>query len=492
MRVARTVLGGGKSVRIYLSQLWSRSEISFVQIDSEKYVECTKVNNSSIFNSVPYGSFSFNTVKFSPIRRYSTGTAGETSNPESIFIALNGRTLSPEFIEWFRGFTDGEGSFYIQTTRGNSNVQFCFEISLHVDDTNVLNYIHNSLGLGKIYIKNNRSTFIVRNLNDVAVIIDIFFRNTLNTSKYLNFLDFKLAYDLYMDKDQGGADNIIARILAIKGQMNKNRTNFDLGQDHVINITLDWFIGFLEGEGCFNYSPDKNLFSFVVVQKDNLPLMEGIRDFLNNRSDISLNLVDSTEESAGAKVYSGKADSKGKIVNEIKVRQLDFIIKVLIPLLDSANWRSKKEKDYKDWKAIFSIVELGLHYTDDGKLIIERILAQMNNNRLSTNKTHSDEDRALLLSDISLLISKGSNYINKDGKIFIKSLNRPLSTNKKVGVEVVEVSSGEVIDTFNSVSELAKKLEINLQTAHYRVKNISKFTSSKYNEKLIYIKKIVN
>jgi hypothetical protein len=51
-----------------------------------------------------------------------------------------------------------------------------------VDDTNLLNYIHNSLGLGVIYIKNKRSTFIVRNLNDVAVIIDIFSRNTLNTT----------------------------------------------------------------------------------------------------------------------------------------------------------------------------------------------------------------------------------------------------------------------------------------------------------------------
>ena len=163
-----------------------------------------------------------------------------------------------------------------------------------------------------------------------------FSRNTLNTTKHLNFIDFKLAYDIYTNKDKGGADNIIARILAIKGQMNKNRTHFDLGQDHVINITLGWFIGFLEGEGCFNYSPDKNLFSFVVVQKENLPLMIGIRDFLNNRSDISLNLVDSTEESA-ARVYSGKADSKGQIVNDIKVRQLDFITKVLIPLLDSAN-----------------------------------------------------------------------------------------------------------------------------------------------------------
>ncbi len=115
----------------------------------------------------------------------------------------------------------------------------------------------------------------------------------------------------------------------------------------------------------------------------------------------------------------------------------------------------------------------------------------MNHNRLSTNNTYSDEDRALLLSDISLLISKGSNYINKDGMIFIKSLNRPLSTNKKVAVEVVEVSSGEVIDTFNSVSELANKLEIKVQTAHYRVNNISKFTCSRYNEKLVYIRKLL-
>lgn len=312
--------------------------VTVVQIDSEKYVKCTKVNNSNIFNSgFSYGSFSFNTEKFPLVRRYSTSTGRETSSSKSTFIALNGRTLTSEFIEWFRGFTDGEGSFYIQTTRGNSKLQFCFEISLHVDDTNLLNYLQNCLGLGKIYIKNNRSTFIVRNLNDVAVIIDIFSRNTLNTFKHLNFLDFKLAYDLYTKKDlEGAADKILTRILEIKGQMNKNRINFDLGKDHVINITLDWFLGFLEGEGCFNYSPDKNLFSFVVVQKGNLPIMEGIRDFLNNKSGITLNLVDNTEES-GARVYSGKADSKGQIVNEVKVRQLDFIVKVLIPLLDSAN-----------------------------------------------------------------------------------------------------------------------------------------------------------
>lgn len=82
----------------------------------------------------------------------------------------------------------------------------------------------------------------------------------------------------------------------------------------------------------------------------------------------------------------------------------------------------------------------------------------MNNNRLSTNNTHTEEDRALLLSDIALLISKGSNYIHKGGKIYIKSQNRLLSTNKKIAVEVVEEGSGEVLDTFNSVSDLAKNL----------------------------------
>jgi len=66
--------------------------------------------------------------------------------------------------------------------------------------------------------------------------------------------------------------------------MNRNRTNFYLGQDHVINITLDWFIGFFEAEGSLSYSPLKNFFTLNVVQKENRALMEGIRDFLNKIS----------------------------------------------------------------------------------------------------------------------------------------------------------------------------------------------------------------
>lgn len=71
--------------------------------------------------------------------------------------------------------------------------------------------------------------------------------------------------------------------------------------------------------------------------------MEGIRDFINNQGAI-LYFTTSPHprrgqliEKSAARVYSGKADSKGQIVNEVVVRQLDFITKALIPLLDSAN-----------------------------------------------------------------------------------------------------------------------------------------------------------
>jgi len=150
-----------------------------------------------------------------------------------------------------RGFTDGEGSFYIHNTKG-SQFQFNFEITLHVDDIEVINYIQNSLGIGKVYIKKNRVTakqvvgppwngggpqpFIVRNLDEIKIILDIFSKNPLNTTKHLNFLDFKRAYLLYTKKDstRGELKEILANI---KSQMNRNRTDYNLGKDHVIKIT---------------------------------------------------------------------------------------------------------------------------------------------------------------------------------------------------------------------------------------------------------------
>lgn len=59
------------------------------------------------------------------------------------------RLFSDDFMEWFRGFSDGEGHFYINI-KSNTRVSFRFEIHLHVDDTPLLHNIRQELGLGDV------------------------------------------------------------------------------------------------------------------------------------------------------------------------------------------------------------------------------------------------------------------------------------------------------------------------------------------------------
>lgn len=55
--------------------------------------------------------------------------------------------------------TDGEGCFLI-STRG-TNYTFTFKIELHVDDTDMLNFIQKFMGIGKVNTYGNASEFSV-------------------------------------------------------------------------------------------------------------------------------------------------------------------------------------------------------------------------------------------------------------------------------------------------------------------------------------------
>lgn len=75
-----------------------------------------------------------------------------TESDGNVIIELPDKLiLSKDFIEWFRGFTDAEGTFKIKANKGNS-FTLTFSITLHIDDVEVLNYIHNNLGIGAVYL----------------------------------------------------------------------------------------------------------------------------------------------------------------------------------------------------------------------------------------------------------------------------------------------------------------------------------------------------
>lgn len=101
---------------------------------------------------------------------------------------------------------------------------------------------------------------------------------------------------------------------------------------------------------------------------------------------------------------------------------------------------------------------MGLHYLPEGKALIERITKQMNNYRL-TSSPYAKIDRSLLEANTTKLLSGPSNYEIREGKTFIKSLNRYLKNkepDKAIAVQIVDWQTGNIISTFNSFNGCAK------------------------------------
>ena len=190
-----------------------------------------------------------------------------------------------EFYEWFRGFTDGEGCFMI-SPRGR-NFAFSFIIYLHKDDTKLLEYIQNRLSIGKVNRGNHFTSFYVFSQKEITVIISIFNKYPLNTSKNLNFLNWKEGFELYTNKavkSEFSSNEIITKLLNLKNSANRNRTNFQQPVNHKINITPYWFLGFLEGESYFSVARNENLrLEFGVGQTmTEKPVILEIQQFLMN------------------------------------------------------------------------------------------------------------------------------------------------------------------------------------------------------------------
>lgn len=84
----------------------------------------------------------------------------EVSRGHSTPISIGGRTkpiklekLHPQYVV---GFIDGEGCFYVsrskhRTTRRRLDVRADFEMELRIDDEEILQRIHQTIGCGKIY-----------------------------------------------------------------------------------------------------------------------------------------------------------------------------------------------------------------------------------------------------------------------------------------------------------------------------------------------------
>ena len=99
----------------------------------------------------------------------------------------------------------------------------------------------------------------------------------LNTTKRLNFEDWKQAYELYfgVDNIRDRRETILEKIDDIKKGMNTRRLyetpKFEF------HITKYWLLGFIEGEGSFSISKERLQQIFFLGQvSSERPLLEKI------------------------------------------------------------------------------------------------------------------------------------------------------------------------------------------------------------------------
>jgi DUF438 domain-containing protein len=119
-----------------------------------------------------------------------------------------------------------------------------FSIELHKDDYNVLNYIRDNLGYGNIRLNQDKCIFTITSSEGTSHLISIFDKYNLNTTKYLDYLNYKEAFKLYQKRDKAAlssniveAENLANRILELKNTMNTRRTNTIYPNDHKVVIT---------------------------------------------------------------------------------------------------------------------------------------------------------------------------------------------------------------------------------------------------------------
>jgi hypothetical protein len=170
--------------------------------------------------------------------------------------------ISKKFIEWLVGFSDAEGNFHLslksQTPDGKlfSGVQLYFQIGLHMDHIKTLRFIQSNLKCGSISpdLEDNRYNFAVCDLYSIVnIILPIFEYFKLNSSKINIYNLFKQAVVIllakeHLKKDLTGKKKLVEIRSAIANLVENKQAGI------VNRITVNWLIGFIEGDVTFSTS----------------------------------------------------------------------------------------------------------------------------------------------------------------------------------------------------------------------------------------------
>lgn len=336
-------------------------------------------------------------------------------------------SMNTTFIEWFVGLCEAESNFLIRGRKNKEGeivgFEFVFRICLHKDDRKVLEYINNTLGCGRLNTERNVLVFTISQLSDIeTILIPLFEKFPLNTTKNLDYLNFKKAFFMFKNRKSSALNlpDLYQEILVLKDTMNEKRKDFAFPDSHSVRITGNYLVGLLEGDGSFYLNKeDMTVRVSLVTTTVNRLVLEKIREFFLSLLDEYSYMLGSTTKLIN--IYDKKVKGNNKPVSILEIYQIDFICNILIPYFNNIEFRTKKNLDYLDFKTIAFLILEGKYLTAKGKELIIKLGDTMNNNRLSTNSNILVLDE-ITKSELDLLIkSEPLIHIDYEGRAMIIS-----------------------------------------------------------------------
>jgi hypothetical protein len=256
-----------------------------------------------------------------------------------------------------------------------------FKITVHNKDINILEALQRTWGVGKIYKQSdNASVYRVSSLKNLRIIISHFEKYPLRTQKLADYLLFKQSVHLIENKSHLTMEGLL-KLVSIKASLNWGLSDkFIEAFPNIIPTVrpevkfseiqdIHWFVGFVEGEGCFMVVTQKSeskerwhyiglRFSITQHQRD-LDLVKGFIDYLG----------------------CGGYYLARKEVNFIISKFPDIDSKI-IPLFNKYPLLGTKQKDYLDFLKAAELIRSKDHLTKEGAEKIQIIKSNMNSKRI--------------------------------------------------------------------------------------------------------------
>lgn len=280
------------------------------------------------------------------------------------------------------GFIDGEGSFNISIVKDSSlntgwRIKLTFKIALHERDLGLLELIKGFLKIGNITKHGPRSIqFRVSSLSELEVLIKFLERYPLITQKYSDYVLFKKAFLLMVNKEHLTEQGLL-KFGAIKASVNLGLSpELKLVFPDIIPedrpIVLEqkiypyWMAGFSSAEGCF----------FVSLSKSSKLKMKVQLVFQLTQHSRDENLMRSFVDFFGCG-YIFK-DGNNFIFRVTKFKDIE---EKIIPFFNNYLILGVKSEDFQDFCLVASLVGKKKHLIDSGLDEICKIKAGMNKAR---------------------------------------------------------------------------------------------------------------